>query len=81
MFLADLRMKSNPQRALYLPRVTMTTRPDMVVTKVPTDSPETFFESALTPAEARRLATDLLIDADRAERFTETAKWLAKQKR
>lgn len=69
------------RRSLYLPRVTMSTRPDAVVVKTPTDSPETFFESALTPSEARRLATDLLIDADRAERYLETARWLAKQKR
>lgn len=68
------------RRALFLPRVTMSERPHMIVTKIPTDSPDTFFEQALTPAEARRYATDLLIDADRAERFSETARWLAKQK-
>jgi hypothetical protein len=67
------------RRALYLPRVTMSTRPHLVIMKVPTDSPESYFESGLTASEARRLATDLLIDADRAERYTETAKWLAKQ--
>ena len=67
-------------RALFLPRVTMSTRPHLVITTVPTDEPSTFFETALTPAEARRLATDLLIDADRAERHMETQKWLAKQK-
>ncbi|RWK39225.1 hypothetical protein [Mesorhizobium sp.] len=67
-------------RCLYLPRVVMSQRPQMVVSKVPTESPDTFFETAMTPAEARRYATDLLIDADRAERFSETAKWLAKQK-
>jgi len=69
------------RRALYLPRVVMSQTPTMVVTKTPTDSPDTFFETALTPAEARRYATDLLIDADRAERFTETAKWLVKQQK
>lgn len=69
------------RRALFLPRVVMSERPHLVVTKTPTDSPETFFESALTPAEARRLATDLLIDADRAERFSETQRWLAKHQK
>lgn len=69
------------RRALFLPRVVMSERPHLVITKVPTDSPETFFESALTPAEARRLATDLLIDADRAERFSETQRWLQKHQK
>jgi hypothetical protein len=68
------------RRALYLPRVVMSPTPASVVSKVPTDSPDTFFETVMTPAEARRLALDLLIDADRAERFLETAKWLAKQR-
>jgi hypothetical protein len=58
----------------------MSERPHLVITKVPTDSPDTFFETVMTPAEARRLALDLLNDADRAERFLETAKWLAKQR-
>lgn len=69
------------RRALFLPRVTMSERPHLVITKVPTDAPDTFFETAMTPAEARRYATDLLIDADRAERFSETAKWLAKHRK
>lgn len=58
----------------------MSQRPHMVVSKVPTDSPDTFFETAMTPAEARRYATDMLNDADRAERHMETMKWLAKQR-
>ncbi len=69
------------RRALFLPRVSMSTRPHMVIMKTPTESPEIFFESGLTPAEARRLATDLLIDADRAERHLETMKWLAKHQK
>ncbi len=67
-------------RVLHLPRVTPSQRPHMVVTKTPTDNPETFYEGALTPKEARRYAVDLLNDADRAERHQETMKWLAKQK-
>jgi hypothetical protein len=61
--------------------VVMSPTPAAVVTKVPTDSPDTFFEMVMTPAEARRLALDLLIDADRAERFSETARWLAKHQK
>lgn len=68
------------RRALFLPRVTMSERPHLVVTKTPTDSPETFFETAMTPAEARRYAVDILNDADRAERHMETMKWLARQR-
>jgi hypothetical protein len=59
----------------------MSTRPHLVVSKVPTDSPDTFFETAMTPAEARRYAVDILNDADRAERHMETLKWLAKHQK
>jgi hypothetical protein len=66
------------RRALFLPRVVMSPMPAAVVSKVPTESPDTFFETVMTPAEARRYAMDLLIDADRAERHKETLEWLAK---
>lgn len=67
------------RRALLLPRVTMSQLPNMVVTKTPTESPDTYFETAMTPKEARRYAVDILNDADRAERNLETQRWLAKQ--
>lgn len=66
-------------RVLFLPRVVMSQRPHLVVIKTPTESPDTFYETGMSPAEARRYAVDILNDADRAERHLETMRWLAKQ--
>lgn len=64
------------RRCLYRPSVVFSEQPDMVVTKTPLDSPDTFYETVLTPIEARRYALDLLNDADRAERVQATNEWL-----
>lgn len=64
-------------RCLLVPRVIPSPDPAMVVTKTPTESPEIFYETKLTPIEARRLGLALLIDADRADRHAETIRWLA----
>lgn len=67
-------------RVLYKPRVVMSEQPEMVVSKVPLDSPDTFFETVLDPDEAVEYATQLLNDAARAKRMRETNKWLKRQK-
>lgn len=68
-------------RCLYRPRVVMSEQPEMVVTKTPLESPEVYFESVMTPAEARCFALDMLIDADRAERVQATNKWLRRARK
>lgn len=68
-------------RCLYRPRVVMSEQPEMVVSKVPLDSPDTYFETVMEPDEAIEYATQLLNDAARAKRMRETNRWLAKQKK
>lgn len=69
-------------RCLYLPRVvTPTATPDMVVTKIPTDSPDTYFEQTLTPQEAFAHAMALFQDAQRAAAYREREDYLAKMRR
>lgn len=53
----------------------------MVVSKVPLDSPDTYFETVMEPDEAIEYATQLLNDAARARRMRETNRWLAKQQK
>jgi hypothetical protein len=63
-------------RCLYKPRVMPSPDPGLVVVKVPTDSPESYFEMKLTPEEADDLGMSLLLDARRAKRHLETERWL-----
>lgn len=65
-------------RCLYFPRVvTPTSTPDMVVTRIPTGSPDTYFEQTMTPQEAENYALDLLLDARRARACRERAEFMA----
>lgn len=66
-------------RVLFRPRVVMSEQPEMVVTQTPLESPESFYETVLTPDEAFEYARQLLNDADRARRVRDTNKWLAKR--
>lgn len=66
-------------RVLFKPRVVMSERPEYVVMRTPLEIPNQFYETVLTPEEARRYALDLLNDAERAIRMKETNEWLAKQ--
>lgn len=68
-------------RCLYLPRVvTPTATPDMVVVKIPTDSPDTYFEQTMTPQEAFAHAMALIEDAKRASAYRERKDYLARMK-
>jgi hypothetical protein len=58
----------------------MSERPEAVVIRTPLETPDQFYETVLTPEEARRYALDLLNDAERAIRVQETAAWLLKSK-
>ena len=68
-------------RCLYRPRVVMSEQPEMVVSKVPLDSPDTYFETVMDPDEAIEYATQLLNDAARAKRMRETNRWLQKHQK
>lgn len=66
-------------RCLYFPRVvTPTATPDMVVTRIPTGSPDTYFEQTMTPQEAENYALDMLLDARRARAYRERAEFMAR---
>lgn len=66
-------------RCLYKPRVvTPTATPEMVVLKVPTESPDTYFEIRLTPDEAFELVSDMMADIIRAKNYRAREDWLAK---
>jgi hypothetical protein len=64
-------------RCLYLPRIHYTDMPELVVIKVPTDSPDTFFEIKLTPDEAFELVSDLMADIIRAKNYRSREDWRA----
>lgn len=68
-------------RCLYLPRVVMSEQPEMVVSKVPLDSPDSYFETVMEPDEAIEYGTQLINDAMRAKRMRETNRWLARQRK
>ncbi len=64
-------------RCLYRPRVAMSEQPEFVVSRVPLDSPDSYFETVLNPDEAIEYAMQLLNDASRAKRVRDTNRWLA----
>jgi hypothetical protein len=65
-------------RCLFLPRVvTPTATPDMVVVRIPTDSPDTYFEQTMTPQEAFAHGMALIADAQRAAAYREREDYLA----
>lgn len=68
-------------RCLYLPRVVMSEQPEFVVSKVPLDTPDTYFETVMEPDEAIEYAAQLVNDALRAKRMRETNQWLAKHQK
>lgn len=68
-------------RCLYLPRVVMSEQPEFVVSKVPLDTPDTYFETVMEPDEAIEYAAQLINDALRAKRMRETNQWLAKHQK
>lgn len=67
-------------RCLYQPRiVTPTPTPEMVVVRVPTETPDTYFEMKMTPEEAADFALELLLDSRRAMTYRAREEWLGKR--
>lgn len=60
-------MKSLVTRCLLLPRVWEPRNPETVCSRIPTESPNTYWELTMTPEEAETYALDLLVDARRAK--------------
>lgn len=66
-------------RCLFLPRVTTpTATPDMVVVRIPTDTPDTYFEQTMTPQEAFAHGMALIADAQRAAAYREREDYMAR---
>ncbi|TIN82734.1 MAG: hypothetical protein E5Y00_04770 [Mesorhizobium sp.] len=59
----------------------MSEQPEFVVSKVPLDTPDTYFETVMEPDEAIEYAAQLVNDALRAKRMRETNQWLAKHQK
>jgi len=51
----------------------------MVVVRVPTETPDTYFEMKMTPEEAANFALELLLDSRRAVSYRAQEEWLGKR--
>lgn len=66
-------------RCLLRPYTTMPRDPETVCVRTPTSSPESYFETVLTPEEAEDYALNLLIEARRAKAARSSREWLAQR--
>lgn len=61
-----------------MPYVWQSEDPETITIRTPITVPDEYFETVLTPEEARRLAIDLLNDAERAAHMVAVNKRLRK---